>query len=42
MEARRSVKEAKALDDEDKLDAARSPVDVAKVALGEGADMVER
>ncbi|HDS1765388.1 hypothetical protein JET76_28725 [Pseudomonas putida] len=35
MEARRAVKEAKALDDEDKLHAARAAVDLAKVALGE-------
>lgn len=35
MEARRAVKEAKALDDEDKLHAARAAVDEAKVALGE-------
>lgn len=35
MEARRAVKEAKALDDEDKLHAAQAAVDEAKVALGE-------
>ncbi|WP_405124405.1 hypothetical protein [Pseudomonas alloputida] len=35
MEARRAVKEAKALDDEDKLHAARAAVERAKRALGE-------
>lgn len=41
MEARRAVKEAKALDDEDKLHAARAAVDDAKVALGgEGPGVV--